>query len=202
MKKVLSILCAALLFVITTAGCKQKQDVKITYFHADWPYYQSLDSLTAAANNIFEGKVTNIFFDVVNMTTGESADKSDDPLVCMLYTIYEVEMIASYKGVNDGKAYIKVEGGIQGFKEAEQCEVMQKAGVFDENTGIRVCDSFAPLTLGDTYLFLTNKRATTYHTIINTDQFAFKLGDTDENEMFTYEKVKSYVIQQSTHEQS
>lgn len=230
MKKGLIILCVMLLFVIATAGCKEnnsmsqdgtkstesfnqtessesggdnRQDgVRITDLHIDWPYYAALDSLTAAASNIFEGKVTNVFFDVVNLSTGESANELDDPRSCMLYTVYEVEIINTYKGVNDGKAYIKVEGGIQGFKEAEQCQVMQNAGVFDENLGIVVSESFEPLTVGDTYLFLTNKRASTYHTIINDTQFAFRIENTGKNDMFTYEEVKAHVTKQPTDKQS
>ena len=84
MKKGLIILCVMLLFVIATAGCKennsmsqdetkttesfnqtessesggdnQQDGVRITELYIDWPYYESLDSLTAAQSIFLKAK--------------------------------------------------------------------------------------------------------------------------------------------------
>ena len=202
MKKTMILSCVVLLLIIMASGCgqdkvSQQSHTKITYFHADWPYYETLDFLTNAAENVFEGKVTNIFFDVLDMRTGEPIDKSDDPLFCRLYTIYEVDVTNSYKGTHNQKVYIQVIGGIAGFKETEQSKVLKEAGIFDELVGILVLEAFKPLNIGSKYLFLTNNRATENHTIINDTQFAFEVNNAEKRDIFTYEQVKSYVNKES-----
>lgn len=178
------------------------QSAKISYFHADWPEYQSLDLLVAAASNVFEGKITNIFFEVIDLHTGELAEKDSESAEPFLYTIYEVEIGSSLKGENSEKTYVKVIGGMPGYKETEQCEKMKEYKIYNDELGILVLDCFEPLTIGNSYLFLTEKQASAYHEIINGTQFAYAVGETENTGIFGYEAIKAYVSDTSKNEKS
>ena len=205
MRRVIIVLYAILLLAVAMSGCNQddpalqeEPEVKITRYQVSWPYYDSLEALSNAAGNVYEGKVTNISFKVINTKSGEPAAASDDPKDCSLYTIYEVSVTYSHRGANGNKAYIRVPGGLEGLKVSEQCKAMEDAGIFKEDTGIQVMEGFDPLDIGGTYLFLTNKDAdATYHRIINTDQFAFRANQADSTgALFTYQSIKSYISTQ------
>ncbi|MBR4278553.1 MAG: hypothetical protein IKT34_00105, partial [Clostridia bacterium] len=164
----------------STDASKQTEslsNIKVSYFHADWPQYDSVESLIEASSNVFEGKLTNISFDVVDLYTGESANKASEASKLHIYTIYEVEVNTSYKGVNADKVYIKVIGGMEGYMESKQFDKLKEYDIYDENVGLLVLDCFEPLTIGKTYLFLTDGQVGPYHSIINNTQFAYDTVD-------------------------
>lgn len=180
----------------STDSSKQTDDnsnIKVSYFHADWPQYDTIDMLVDASSNVFEGKLTNIYFDVVDLYTGESANKDSKASKLHIYTIYEVEVNTSYKGVNTDKVYIKVIGGMEGYMESMQYEKLNEHGIYDENVGILVLDCFEPLTIGKTYLFLTDGQVGPYHNIVNNTQFAYDSMEPSTAKGFSFTEVKSYV---------
>ena len=68
------------------------------------------------------------------------AESSDDPNA-LLYTIYEIEPTATYKGTEKETRKIKVAGGICGAYENEQIQAFEDAGAFDGT--IPVCPETA-----------------------------------------------------------
>lgn len=69
-----------------------------------WPVYNTAAEIVTASSNIYTGKVKNISFEIVNMKTG-TADSSatSGKTDCMLYTVYTVDVLKSYKGDNSGE---------------------------------------------------------------------------------------------------
>ncbi len=172
---------------------EQSLNIKITYFSADWPYYHTVETLTEAASDIFEGKITNISFDTVNIRTGKSEKQSSDKSSLRLYTVYKIEVSDFYKGNKKEIMYIGVMSGKKGYKEAEQYEVMKNSGILNEGVGILVLNENVPLEIGESYLFLTGNLGGTYNEIINIDQFAFPINKTETSDEFNYNKIVEYI---------
>ena len=103
----------------------------------DWPVYNTAAEIVTASSNIYTGKVKNISFEIVNMKTG-TADSSaaSGKTDCMLYTVYTVDVLKSYKGDNSGEIKICVIGGIAGYRENEQYDALQAAGLYEQYNGI------------------------------------------------------------------
>jgi len=172
---------------------ENNSNIKISYFHADWPYYDSLDTLVDASSNVFEGKISNIYFDIIDLHTGEPASEESKTSELHLYTIYEVEVNSSYKGINTDKVYIKVIGGMEGYQETTQYSKLCEYDMYDDEIGIWILDCFEPLTIGKTYLFLTSGQTGPYHKIINNTQFAYDAMESEKTNGFSFNEVMTYV---------
>ena len=210
MKKLLFALSCVLIIAMTTgcfgnspvdsdmtdssASSENTSDIKISYFRADWPHYDSVQTLVSASDNVFEGKLTNIYFDIVDLKTGYSASKNSEASDLYLYTVYEIDVNTSYKGVNADKICIKVIGGIAGYKEMEQYAKMNEYDLYKDEVGLLVLEQVEPLTLGETYLFLTCGPSGPYHNIVSDTQFAYNVSGADQTSPFTFNEIKFYVI--------
>lgn len=207
MKKLICLLCVAVI-CMSLVGCTfdiqgknndeklmsssdEETEIKITHMNADWPYYHTVDSLVLASSNIFEGKITDVFFDVVDIKTGNTASK-DTKASKMLYTIYEIEVNDMYKGISTSKIYIKVLGGRQGYKEADQRAKMKEFGIYSEKNGIMVLEGIRSLNVGESYLFLTAEQIGAYHSIVNGTQFVYDITDAEKTNTFGYNEIKAY----------
>lgn len=142
-------------------------------YHADWPYYYDVSSLVECADCVFEGKITNIDFAVIDIYTGAIVTEPSEDGGLYLYTIYEIDVQDVYMGDYSETKYIAVMGGIPGYKEDEQLSLMKECGL---NIGIPVLEDSEPLTIGSEYLFLAVDIATDYLRIPNPQQFAFDKG--------------------------
>lgn len=210
MKKLLIIICALLVFGVVMAGCQQNETAQTQFqvlpILVDCFIYNSLDSMTAAADRIVEGRVTNISFVVLNDYTGEPPTASDDPRDNMIWTIYEVQVKNTYKGQRERKVNISVIGGIQGYREAEQVALLkryQEKGMYREDPVLHYLDGFNPPKIGESYLFLMSelKNSQGSH-LINHLQGLYRVGDDTKIWDFSYEDVKSYLsIYEPTEEQ-
>ena len=214
MKKVLSLLILfALLICVCCAACanapfKQEStesyplpdDIKFTYALYDWPSYTSFQALSDVATDIYEGKVTNIFFDILDGSTGKSVKnkKVTDTAHLWLNTVYEIEVATSYKGAKTSKMYICVDTGLEDYQVAEQYNLLMSAGIYREEFGIQVMLGFEPLELGETYLFFTAERGGDYQYIVNPDQFAYNATDRKGKVGFEYADIKAFVEQNYT----
>ena len=172
---------------------------KITYVTCDWPYYNTPQSLYEAATDIFEGKVSNIFFKIIDMQSGKVVDdeKVDDKTYLRLYTVYEIDVTDSYKKAESSKMYVCVSTGFEGYKEAEQRDLMISAEIYNKNTGIQVIREFEHLKIGESCLFLTVDLGGTYNYIVNADQFAFEENGDKKSEAFGYSEIKTFVANQN-----
>lgn len=144
---------------------------------ADWPYYGTPDELYNNADNIFQGTVKEIYFEIIDMKSGKAdRDPASTSSDRALYTVYRIEVQNSYKGAEKDERLIKVMGGIPGFNESEQLAVMKEAGL-SKSDAIPVYSDKIKLNRNSKYLFLTkNSIAGDFDNIINADQFAFDLS--------------------------
>ena len=140
----------------------------------DWPYYKTRRELENAATSIYDGVITDIFFKVLDMTTGEvitsAHEDKDGPY--MLYTVYEVKVTRNYKNADTEKKYFCINGGKKGYKEDEQVQLLKSVGLYTEGTGVMISGHMPDLNIGETYKFYTVKSSGPYEYIVNPTQFA------------------------------
>ena len=152
-------------------------DVLITHIRSsyDWPYYRTEKELKNAATSIYKGVITDIYFEVIDIKTGETVSTAPEEYKTsyMLNTIYEVKVIKNYKNADTEKKYFSITGGKEGYKEDEQVRVLRSLNLYNEETGIIIYDLDIPgLNIGETYTFYTDHIAGPYDVIVNPTQFA------------------------------
>ena len=193
MKKIISIIVAIL--TIFAFGCSvspennnssgkestDAQDISSEYqivkLHADWPIYGTSQGIVEASTNIYSGKVTNISFCIIDMTTGEPDNQPESISTShMLYTIYTIAVTESYKGQNLSEIKIKKIGGLPSYHAKEQYELMESSGMLSKYNGIPVIDGGKTLDEGEEYLFCTERTTGPYDLIINLSEFAHDIG--------------------------
>jgi hypothetical protein len=158
-------------------------NIKFTPFFISWPCYKTVEEITSAVTDIFEGKVIRVFFDIVDIRTGKPTSNSGEKSSLWLYTVYEVEVEKQYKGECKEKVYIGVIGGKQGYMEAEQWKILKNTGIFNERIGIPVMKDNVSLETGDRYLFLVNNTPGTYHGVVDINHFALPVDDQSNGEI-------------------
>ena len=136
-------------------------DVLITHIRSsyDWPYYRTEKELKNAATSIYKGVITDIYFEVIDIKTGETVSTAPEEYKSsyMLNTIYEVKVIKNYKNADTEKKYFSITGGKEGYKEDEQVRVLRSLNLYNEETGIIIYDLDIPgLNIGETYTFYTD----------------------------------------------
>lgn len=191
MKKLTTILLSIILILCFTTGCKDGQSIDNTednasnnesvVYYYDWTYYRTVESLLNRVDHVFTGEVVNIFFKVIDIKTAEIAPSSpkSENTDLELHTIYEIEPNKIYRGTNREKLYIRLEGGIPGYKEQEQFDEMRRAGIYREGYGIPVAEPSITFKIGDSRLFLSRTSFNPnmeYMVIPSIDQFAFEIG--------------------------
>lgn len=177
----------------STNSTGQEEEIKTTPFFVRFPCYETVEALTDAATTIFEGSITDIFFDIVNIRTGKPEKDKSNKSSLWLYTVYEVEVAGCYKGKACEKVYIGIIGGKRGYKEAEQYKLLDNTGIFNERIGIPVLSEDIPLEVGKSYLFLVDDDKTTYHQIVDLTHFALPLEENQAQNGISYKTVVDYI---------
>ncbi len=142
---------------------------------ADWPYYQYATEVVEASTHIYHGKVTDISFAIIDQRTGV-VDQSPQSSATrrMLYTVYTIEITDHYKGDSPAEVRLCMEGGLIGYKEEEQYNLMNESGLLERYQGIPVCESYGTLPIGAEYLFCISRIGDFDH-IISPTQFAYPM---------------------------
>lgn len=140
--------------------------VSVCYF-----MYDTVRDLTNRVSHIYKGTVTGISF-AIRPLIGEQR----------LYTVYEVQIQAVYKGKLPDTVYIKVPGGLPGYREAEQRALAAASDGPFFTTG-----RYRRLGVGKSYLFCTVGNGEEQN-IVNVEQFSFSERESN------YEKMLQYVI--------
>ncbi|MBR5059536.1 MAG: hypothetical protein IKX06_02065 [Clostridia bacterium] len=159
----------------------EPREYVFTEIEGDWPYYATAEELTTASDSVFKGKLTDISF--VTAEVGGYLLKNS------FYTVYTVEVEKTYKGEDVSVRRILKPGGIEGYNEQEQAEVLAAAGL-PGNT-IPCIKNIGRLTLGNEYLFCVTKRTDTSDNIVNPSQFVFDLNS--ENAIGVIEYCEKHV---------
>ena len=157
---------------------KMQNEYPILLMHSnsDWPHYNTAEEIVDASTEIFSGKITGISFEIVDQITGK-ADRSPNSTSTnrMLYTLYTVAVTDSYKGETVSEKVICIAGGMAGYHEKEQYDLLESSGLLDKYHGIPVTEEIRSMEIGSEYLFCTARNVGDYDHIINPDQFAYRL---------------------------
>jgi len=191
MKRLLSIVF--IFSVIVLSSCVKREDinesasenskaVQYGYVEASWPSYETPKALINAANTVIVGKVTGISFQVLDMKT--TLPPAIPPTKTMsvddwmssdfrLHTLYDVDIVTSYKGALSGSTQVRLYGGKKDFLEGEQVEILAEWG----QEGIPLMEGNIDIEIGGTYLFVLNQHENNRPTPINVTQTVYNLRD-------------------------
>ena len=133
----------------TNQGGGTSSPVTYNPIRGDWPEYKSASEVVEKANLVFEGKVIGISFQVLDARTSLPPTSDTEEWNRSLHTVYDVEIISTYKGSAQGRIQVKMDGGIRGVRVDEQLKVLGA----DASKGIPVVDGMPVLAIGKTYLF-------------------------------------------------
>ena len=149
--------------------------VSVTYntISGDWPEYKNAAEVVEKADLVFEGKVTGISFQVLDMRTSLPPTKDTEEWNRSLYTIYDVEIATVYKGNQQRTIQVKLDGGIRGVRVDDQLRALGA----DASKGIPVAEGMLVLAIGRTYLFVVKKNGTLPAFILNTTQSVYDLAN-------------------------
>ncbi|WP_366509115.1 dockerin type I repeat-containing protein [Ruminococcus sp.] len=163
---------------------QQPVSVKYESFSHDYPYYNTVSDLANKANQVFSGKVTNISFEMLDLTTMQPVKADEDSQRAMICTIYEIEAEEVYAGTPT-IVKLRIEGGIPSSFEQEQITLLG-------SDTIPVMEGTPVLEVGANYLFaLYYADGSEYSSILNPLQSIYT-----ENEVqtggFSADEIISY----------
>jgi hypothetical protein len=167
MKKMLMMLCIGVVFVFIAAlaACSSEPDVlyfepvapeiKFVYRHGQESIFTDATELVELADHVFIGEVERISFAVINDETGKAPTIECHPRFLTLITIYDVNVLTSYKGAQQSTMRIVTGGGIKGYRESEQLAIIMEAGAVSNDGEYRILIDLdiPPLEVGRAYLF-------------------------------------------------
>lgn len=191
MKKVISLLL--IVVIIMLAGCSDKissgsnvseeaNNIQNSPLEGSWNLYKSAESLVSNVTHVFEGKVVRIFFDTLDLRTGNpqreplQTTEPEDKTRIQLYTVYEIEVFDAYKGETNAIEHVCIIGGVSDYQEAQQKQLMENAGIFYPSVGIPVLGNKVPLEIDASYLFCVVDLDATYKYAVNPTQYALSPG--------------------------
>lgn len=118
------------------------------------------------SNLILIGKVTGILFEMLDAKTAEAPTEKTEERDHYFHTIYDIDVITSYKGDASHITTVRLMGGIIGSFEDEQYALQAKYN----KTYIPVFEGNPEYKVGETYLFVLYKFETGAPTPLNIDQ--------------------------------
>lgn len=144
-----------------------------------WVTHDTMEELDENIDYVFKGKVINITFGVQSSSNPGifiSAPPSDaGDIRLTLYTIYEIEVAKQYKGSLESTIFLPVEGGMMGYKEQEQFDILFACGW--PYNGLQLVSDAKYLEIGKTYLFSSSDTSYGYLGSLSPYQFALEPGE-------------------------
>lgn len=189
-KNVVAVFMMTLL--LWTTGCSAEQSevadnehdthvtkVNVVYqtISPDWPLYGSADELIDACDKVVLGTVTDISFQMIDIRTGKEAEEEVEESYCYLYTVYDIDVIETYKGQSSQTEQVRVIGGVEGDYETEQVAALRE----QEQPTIFVLEDSVRLNEGETYLFMLAEYNDAIPTIVNVVQGIYDIADVQSN---------------------
>lgn len=141
----------------------------------EWPVYSDVEELVAEGDEILIGTVTGVSYQVMDIRTGEPATEKTEEADRSFHTIYNVDVIKSYKGHTRDTVKISMLGGQKGVRVKEQLAALGP----DAANGIPVVEGTPILDIGDSRLFVLYQYEDTMPTPVNVDQGVYDLVDPD-----------------------
>lgn len=155
----------------------ENSEVAYLTMSADWPVYSSANELIEQADIVFTGKVTKITFAILDSTNGLPVTSETNKQHRNLYTLYHVDVIDEYKGVQDTTVTFMVDGGLYNYNATEQIKLMKDNNARFADEGIPVWDGYAGYAVGDCYLFVLSAVENTYPVLMNIEQSVYPLSE-------------------------
>lgn len=158
---------------------KPNPNLQVVYqpFSIDWPVYESADELIEACDKVIVGTVTNISFQVLDIRTGKTPEEGTDDFYRKLYTIYDIDVVETYKGDSKSTEQVRIIGGLEGAYVTEQLTALGH-----EQATIFVLDGLMEISMGGTYLFMLDQYEDVPPTIVNIEQGIYDICDAFTNE--------------------
>lgn len=158
----------------------ESSEIAYSSMIADWPVYTGAEELVGAADAVFLGKVTEISFAVLDIRNGMPVSASTDIGHRSLYTLYALDIQTVYKGNVAGRTHFKVDGGLEGYQEERQVELLRSNGLISQEKIIPLMmaadGDVMDVQVGKTYLFVMKESSNeALFNIVNMDQTAFEL---------------------------
>lgn len=176
---------------IDTDGSLTSEEVTYNFMSADWPNYEDIEELVEAGNIILLGKVTGISYQVLDDQTAQPPSEKTEEWNRSLNTIYDVDVITSYKGDIPETTKIRMLGGEEGIRVEEQLAALGE----DAEKGITIMNDMPQIKTDETYLFVLYQYKDTMPTLVNIEQGLYELHNTFEketNSLFTPKNIISY----------
>lgn len=175
----------------TSSDDTNSEVLRIAYWdmEADWITYSSADELIKENDIIVSGKVTGISFEMLDKKTATVVDANTKDSDAELCTIYHVDVITPYKGYSDKTLQIRMHGGLEGYEDDKQLELLRKHGC----DMIYYLQNAPKIELGEEYLFVLAQFEGTLPTIINPAQTAFPLNDRTSKEKYSNASVNDII---------
>lgn len=175
----------------TSSDDTNSEVLRIAYWdmEADWITYSSADELIRENDIIVSGKVTGISFEMLDKKTATVVDANTKDSDAELCTIYHVDVITPYKGYSDKTLQIRMHGGLEGYEDDKQLELLRKHGC----DMIYYLQNAPKIELGEEYLFVLAQFEGTLPTIINPAQTAFPLNDRTSKEKYSNASVNDII---------
>ena len=153
-----------IIFILTSCGKTiEENDLGevITIIHADYPEYDTAQSLVDAADLVFVGQVESVTNQMLDVKTEAGKDSMTGLAVAdsIPYTIYEIEVVTVYKGNITGTTI----------------SLKRPGGILDGNEYI--LEDATVVTLGNTYLFTAVSFENSYPSFLNSSQSSYDMND-------------------------
>ena len=180
-----------LLTVILLSGCSpdneslsnsfsfsndSEYNVTYNYTVSDYPVYKNAEELITASDIVLTGKVTDIFFQMLDSTTGLPPTDQTEERNNELCTIYTVEVISTYKGDASEAVSIRTQGGLKDEYLDQQILALGERA----SNGITVAQDMPEIKIGETYLFSLRVFDGTDPCLMNPDQGIIKVSELSE----------------------
>lgn len=144
-----------------------------TSIHAEYPVYDTAQELVESADLVFSGSVENITYEILNTKSELGVDSLTglSETQGIPYTLYEIKVTEVYKGnVKGDTITIKRPGG-------------------EYNGNKYILDDASDISLGETYLFLTETYENTYPSLLNVTQASYDMNSPESNSKQNSEKI-------------
>ena len=105
-----------------------------------------------------------------------------------LVTVYDLDVLTTYKGEGDKVTQIRMMGGLRDYRVEEQLSVMKEYGL----EYITVARGAPEIKIGETYLFILSQIETTLPTPMNLHQCIYNLRDPFEKNLYHKEDFINY----------
>ena len=131
-------------------------EIEFSYVRADEFVLNDAVALVEYADHVFIGMVNSISFAMINDVTGAAPTENCNPNHIILVTIYDVNVLAAYKGAQQETIRVMKPGGIRGYREREQLLLTIEAGNVSRygTYHMLIYPDIPALAVGIPYLFI------------------------------------------------